>query len=54
MKNEKKLQILQFGFCWPILVEFISETIRDKGNMSYAARSSQFNKCKEKNPIKIG
>ena len=42
----------QFGFCWPILVEFISETIRDRGNMSYAASSSQFNKCK--NPIKIG
>ena len=50
----KEVQILQFGFCLPILVELISETIRDRENMSYTTRSSQFNKCKEKTLIKIG
>jgi hypothetical protein len=29
----KEVQILQFGFCLPILVEFISETIRDREKM---------------------
>jgi len=27
-----KVQILEFGFCWPLSVEFISETVRDWGN----------------------
>jgi hypothetical protein len=28
MKNTK-VEILEFGLCWPLSVEFISETIRD-------------------------
>jgi hypothetical protein len=28
-----KAQILKFSFCWPLLVEFISETVRERGNI---------------------
>jgi len=36
-----KVQILEFGYCWPFSVEFISETIRDKGNpLSYYRKLS--------------
>jgi hypothetical protein len=33
MKNEK-VQILEFIFCWSLTIEFISETIRDRGDPS--------------------
>ena len=32
-KKNKKVQILEFGFCWLLSVEFISEIVRDRGNM---------------------
>jgi hypothetical protein len=31
MKN-KKVQILEFGICWPLSVQFIFNTVRDRGN----------------------
>jgi hypothetical protein len=31
MKN-KKVQILEFGFCWSLSMEFISKTARHAGN----------------------
>jgi hypothetical protein len=32
MKN-KKVQILEFGFCWPFSVELTFEVERDRGNL---------------------
>ena len=32
--KKKKVSILEFGFCWTISVEFISVTVRDRGNPS--------------------
>ena len=47
MKN-KEIKILEFGTCWPILFENISETVRDSGNRRYFTGSSQHKQFKEK------
>jgi len=31
--NNKQVQILEFGIFWALLVESISETVRDRGNL---------------------
>jgi hypothetical protein len=43
----KKVQIMELGFCWSLSVEFIYETIRDKGKLS-THYWSQFDNFKEK------
>lgn len=44
------VQILEFSFCWHLLVKFTSETIIDRGNPStyyhkLSALSNQWNNC---------
>jgi hypothetical protein len=42
-QKNKKVQILKFGFCWPLLVASISKVLRDRWNWStnYQKISSQ-------------
>jgi hypothetical protein len=42
-KKNKKVQILEFGICWPLSVELISENVGNRGNPStyYLKLSSQ-------------
>jgi hypothetical protein len=54
MKN-RKVQILEFSFCWPLSVEIISKTIyiRDRGNpLTYKWKVSA-QSIQRKNLIKI-
>jgi hypothetical protein len=41
MKN-KKVQILEFGFCWPLSVEFISVTVREREILTMITKSDTF------------
>ena len=51
-----KVQILEFdlSFCWPLLVEFITETVRDIGNLStYCQKLNTFKEKKSSKVCKI-
>ena len=51
-----KVQILEFdlSFGWPLLVEFITETVRDIGNLStYCQKLNTFKKKKSSKLCKI-
>jgi len=51
--SNKKVKILEFGFCWHLSLEFISETITDRGNHQHTAESYPPNQTKEKNTSKL-
>jgi hypothetical protein len=47
-------QISEFCFCWPLLVEYIYKTVRDRGNMSTHYHKLSVQSIHRKNCIKIG
>ena len=52
MKN-KEIKILEFGTCWPILFENISETVRDSGNPAILYRKLSAQTIQRKNTSKL-
>jgi hypothetical protein len=53
LDEKKEVQILEVGTCWSLSIEFISETVRERGNQSTGKLLTQSIQKQNKTHIKI-